>query len=223
MDFLPLAKRTKQALETAMKNLSKTFLTGLFAALPLIATIYLVYWFAVTTEAGLGKMTRAVLGPDLYIPGLGMAIAIIGIFLLGVLLQAYLFRAFLGWWEGLVLRIPVIRSIYGALKDLFGYMSKSKEGGFGEVVACKLFGDACESIGFVTRSTLDSPLSAEDADEPTIAVYVPLSYQIGGFTLLLPRSRVRKLEIGSEEAMRFVVTGGLAEIKPRAEKAAPEN
>ena len=67
-------------------------------------------------------------------------------------------------------------------------------------------------IGFVTD---ESPSGlAEPGDEPRVAVYLPLSYQIGGFTMLLPRSRLTARDIGVEEAMRLVLTAGIQRRKP---------
>jgi uncharacterized membrane protein len=70
------------------------------------------------------------------------------------------------------------------------------------------FGDAV-AIGFVTRDDA-SELGLGPAAEGTIAVYFPMSYQIGGYTLLLPRDRVEPLDIPIETAMRLVLTGGMS-------------
>ncbi len=194
-----------------MNRVGKTFFTGLLAVLPLLATIYLIYWFAATTERAAGRLAKAVIGEEFYRPGMGTVLALGTIFVIGLMLQAFIVRRLFEAWESLLYRIPVIRTVYRSLKELSGYLGKSREGALGQVVACRLFEGAGESIGFVTREKPPEALSPGNGEQ-VIAVYFPLSYQIGGFTLLIPANRLRPVNLSSDEAMRFVITGGLAEL-----------
>jgi uncharacterized membrane protein len=111
--------------------------------------------------------------------------------------------------EGLLERIPLIKSIYGSLHDFMEYFSTVDERrGMKQVVLVSI-ADA-RLIGFVTGEQVRDVPFPESPDEEIVAVYLPLSYQIGGFTIFLPRSRVEPVDISMEDAMRRVLTAGLS-------------
>ena len=187
------------------KFLSKTLITGLIALLPVVLTIYLLYWLAVSSEQIMGNAMRHVLPQDIYFPGLGMVAGILFIFLIGLLMNAYLVRKAFGFGEQLLYRLPLIRSIYGAFRDFFNFFSPKKKQ-LGQVVAVQVNG--MELVGFITQSDPERmPPSFRDGDR--VMVYLPMSYMVGGYTLLVPRSELRELQMDRDEAMRFVLTAGI--------------
>lgn len=193
-----------------MRTISKTFLTGLVTVVPVVVTFYLLYWLAVSAEALLGRLIRHVLPGDLYRPGLGVLAGLIIVFFVGLLMKAWIFRSLFQWWEGLFTRIPLIKSVYGAIKDFLQFVSGPGKGGAdgAQVVTVSFGATGVEFLGLVTRSDL-SPVSPSLAAKDAVAVYLPLSYQIGGITAMVPRTALRPVEMTVEEAMRFSLTAGM--------------
>ena len=101
-----------------------------------------------------------------------------------------------------------------ALKDFIGFFANQRESQFNQVVIMDLEfgGKPMRLIGFVTCSDF-SNLPAGIGEDGEIAVYLPLSYQIGGYTVIVPRSSVKPVNISVHRAMGFVVTGGMTADK----------
>jgi len=102
-----------------MKFISKHVLAGLMAILPVVLTLYLLYWFVVTAEITLGRMIRLVLPEIVYWPGMGLIAALLVVFMLGLLMHAYVFRRLFSGGERLLYRMPLIKTVYRAIRDLF--------------------------------------------------------------------------------------------------------
>jgi uncharacterized membrane protein len=185
----------------------KIFIKGLTALLPVVLTIYLIYWLGSTAESFLGGWLRAILPEGAYWPGFGLLVGFLSVLLAGVLVDAYLIRSLLRYGESLLARIPVIKSIFGALKDFTRFLpSDGKRRDLQRVVLWR-FGGA-RLIGFVTEELPSERLLGPEAGR-LVAVYFPMSYQIGGYTLYLPRDEIEATDLGIEEAMRLVLIGGI--------------
>lgn len=192
-----------------MRHITRTFLTGLATVLPVVATLYLVYWLASSAESILGAGLRLVLSDRFYWPGLGVALGAAIIFAVGLLMHTWLARTIFSWWERLLYRLPLIKSIYGAFRDLLSFVAAPRDKALQQVVAVRIGETDMRLLGFVTRDDLqDLPKGLAEAD--AAAVYLPMSYQIGGYTLLVPRSALQAVEMSLEDAMRFAVTAGLS-------------
>lgn len=188
-----------------MKTIGRILLKGLLTILPIGLTLYFVYWLGVTTETLLSGPLKWVLPQGFYRPGMGLVAGFLVLFAVGLLVNAYVVRRVLGFGESLVLRVPVVKTVYAALRDLTGLM---RGGGSSELerVVLVRFGPA-RLIGFVTQENATIPGVGSDAS--LVAVYLPMSYQIGGYTLYLPRERIEPTDLTVEAAMRIVLTGGL--------------
>ena len=106
------------------KFISKNILTGLITMLPVVLTVYLFYWFAISTETVLGQLFRIVLPDEKYRPGMGIAIGFVLAFLVGLLMHLYVVRWLFSKGERLFYRMPLIKSVYGAIRDFFDYFSQ---------------------------------------------------------------------------------------------------
>lgn len=191
-----------------MKSVGKIFLTGLLTVLPVLATLYLVLWLVGTMERFFGAQLKWLMPDEYYRTGMGLLLAALVIFGVGLLTQALLFRRVFGWAEKLLLEIPLVRSVYTALRDLFGLIAKGQDAASLQVVSLTLPGTQMRVLGFVTRREFsDLPPGVGGPGE--IAVYLPFSYQIGGYTVFMPREQVVAVEMSREEAMKFVLTAGL--------------
>lgn len=187
------------------KSIGTTLLTGFITLLPIVLTIYLLYWLAVSSEHVMGSALRWVLPDTAYYPGLGMFAGLVVVFIVGLLMKAILIRQLFAFGEQIVYRLPLIKTVYRAIRDLFDFFSPKKEG-LGQVVSVTYNG--IEMVGFVTQTNqLRLPESFREQDK--VLVYLPMSYMIGGFTVFVPREYVRPLQMSMEEAMRFTLTAGI--------------
>jgi len=187
------------------KSISKILITGFITLLPVVLTIYLLYWLAVSSEQVMGNALKLILPDTAYFPGLGMIAGLFLVFIVGLMMNAYMVRKIFALGEQLLYHLPLIKTIYRAFRDFFDFFSPKKEQ-FGQVVAVTFNG--VELVGFVTQENPQNlPESFRERD--SVLVYLPMSYMVGGYTILIPRSEVRTLKMSMEEAMRFVLTAGI--------------
>ena len=195
-----------------LKFISKNLLTGLVTILPIMLTLYLLYWLAMSAEAVVGNMIRLLVPDKLYSPGMGVFAGLLGVFLVGLLMQAYVVRRLFARGEQLLYRMPVIKWVYRSMRDFLDYFSPAKKREFEQVVSVAIGDTGMQVIGFITQA-IEEDLPEDFREEGSILVYLPLSYMIGGYTLLMPRSAVRPVRMSIEEAMRFTFTAGVTGAK----------
>lgn len=205
-----------------LKRLGKIMFQGLVAMLPAVLTLYILFWLVRSAETVLGAVLEVLLPDGWYIPGMGLLTGLAVVFLFGLALNAFLVRRLLDLSDELMNHIPLVKTLYGSLKDFVGFFTAKREAQFNQVVTVELNfgGTPMRMIGFVTRSDF-SGLPAGIGSEGEIAVYLPLSYQIGGYTVIVPRSAVRTVNISTHRAMGFVVTGGMTTDKGHNHRATP--
>ena len=190
-----------------MAAFTRNVLTGLITTVPIVLTFYLLYWLVVSAEAVLGGVLTRVLPADWYRPGMGVVIGVALLFVVGVLMHNYVVQAIFARGEQLFYRIPLVKMIYPALRDFMDYFSPVKKKEFQQVVVVTLPGDL-KALGLVTRADMERlPTGFNDAD--SLLVYLPMAYMIGGYALLVPRRDVMPVDMGMEEAMRFILTAGV--------------
>lgn len=187
------------------KSIGTTLITGLITILPIVLTIYLLYWLAVSSEKIMGTVLRYLLPEVVYFPGLGTLAGVAIVFLVGLLMKAVLVRQLFAFGENILYHVPIIKTVYRAIRDLFDFFSP-KQDNFGRVVIVEVAG--MEMIGFVTQEheeRLPEAFRGRDA----VLVYLPMSYMIGGYTLLVPRAQIQPCKMSMDEAMRFALTAGI--------------
>ena len=199
--------------------------------LPVVLTLYLLYWLAVSAESVLGGIIQLMLPESLYWPGMGLIAGLIAVFVVGLLMHAYVVQRLFARVEQLLYHTPVIKSVYRAIRDFFDYFSPASKKEFEQVVAVSIGNTGMQVIGFVTQA-IPEHLPEDFREQDNILVYMPLSYMIGGYAVLMPRSAVRPLNMSMEEAMRFTLTAGVtsatssstavAEAKKKTEEKAAD-
>lgn len=193
------------------KSIASTFGKGLVVILPVVITLALLWWLASKIE-GLVEAVFEPFGVP-YLPGTGIVVAVALVFIAGLLMNARLFQRLYAWFERLLDRIPLVKSLYGSLRDLMDFVSGKKGQDMNKVVMVDLDGRGRQRlIGFVTRETFDD-LPEGVGGPDNVAVYLPMSYQIGGFTVVVPRSAVQSVDMGLDDAMRFALTAGVKQHK----------
>lgn len=186
-----------------MRLLNQIFLKGLIVVLPITLTFNLLVWASVKMESLFGSGLEYLLGKELYIPGLGILVTVVFIFIVGLLAHNYITGRIFRWVTNLLERVPLIKVIYNPLKDLMalipgGNSSKSKPQ---RVVLVPLPSLGLNTLGLVTREELEE-LPGNDL----ISVYIPLSYMLGGLTILIERDKVQKVDMPVDQALKLSVT-----------------
>ncbi|MCW8857456.1 MAG: DUF502 domain-containing protein [Kangiella sp.] len=190
-----------------MKDISAIFLQGLIAILPVLLTIALIGWLLGTLETYLREILLLVISEDAYWPGLGLILGLLIIFGLGLLIKFYLGQLILSGLNKLMERIPFVSTIYNAFNEIMRFLSPDKDEDLKQAVLCEVSEDV-EVIGFITAS--DVSLGARDE---LVAVYIPMSYQIGGFTFFMPKSKCKELDMSPSDAMKKVLTASMGTDK----------
>jgi uncharacterized membrane protein len=189
-----------------MRKLGSILLKGLVTILPIGLTVYFVYWLGVTTEGLLSKPIKLAVGQENYWPGMGLVMGFLLLFLVGLAVNAFLVRRVLGMGEDLLLRVPVVKTVYSAIRDMTRLVNTDKKkGDLDRVVTVET--QVGRLIGFVTQEHANT--LGIGGGEDLVAVYLPMSYQIGGYTVYLPRSKLGETDLTVEQAMRIVLTGGV--------------
>jgi uncharacterized membrane protein len=207
MSSIPLSDpRNLHRLNRIGRGLGRIFLTGLLTVLPLAITVYVSIWLFTLGEKMFGTPLQRVM-PLSYHVGMGLALAVLVVFGVGLAMRAYLFRRLFRVAEHVLLGVPLVRSIYTAMRDLLGLFAQHKEPAL-QVVMVRLPELNLRLLGFVTRREFDDlPKGVGTAGE--IAVYLPMSYQVGGYTVFIPLDRVQPVDMSREDAMKFILTAGL--------------
>jgi uncharacterized membrane protein len=191
------------------KFMSRTLIKGLAVVLPVAAATYVVFWLGGGVDRLMKRIVTTALPDDLYVPGSGVVVVIIGVFVVGLLMYPVLTRRLLNRADSLLRRIPLFASIYSPVRDLLNLLGGSVEARLGQVVLVKIPGIGFESLGFVPRETGEGlPDGLLPADH--VVVLLPWSTQIGGTCFIVPKSAIRPVDLTVEEGLRWALTGGVS-------------
>ncbi|WP_160721165.1 DUF502 domain-containing protein [Bacillus sp. USDA818B3_A] len=187
-----------------MKSVLKNFINGVLTIVPIILVIYVIYKTFLFLDGILGNSLRPYLKDD-YIPGIGLLTTIILITVLGWLSTKFITGKIIKLVDGLLEKIPVVKTIYSVIKDTVQSFLGDKKS-FSKVALVVIPGTNMRCIGFITSEELEdfySPLSDH------VAVYIPQTFQVAGFTFLIPKDQVEIIDVSPEDAMKFVLSGGM--------------
>ena len=194
-----------------MRRIWNTVLKGLVAILPIGLTIYFVYWLALTAERLFSRLLRLVLPEGVYWPGLGLIAGLLLLYSVGLAVNAYVVRRALRLSDALFARIPVVKTVYVAIRDFLRFFPSSGQGGDLKRVVLVPFGPG-KVIGFVTAES-GRVLGANVRDD-VVGVYLPRSYMIGGYTVFLARDLLEPTTLSVEAGMRLALMGGVQSSPP---------
>ncbi|HSH41864.1 MAG TPA: DUF502 domain-containing protein [Arenicellales bacterium] len=198
-----------------LSRIWRTFLSGLVAVLPLAITLYLIYWLGRLAEAAFGGFARLILPDGWYVPGFGVLLAALAIFAIGVFMQQVVFSRLVEIAEELLSKIPVVKTVYTAVRDTIDFISRASQRRDLKRVVLVEVQENVHIIGFVTDDEAGQVLpelverAGEQGAGPLVSVYLPMSYMVGGYTVYLPSDRLIPLDISIEEAMRVALTAGV--------------
>ncbi len=187
-----------------MKRFFKYFLNGFLIMAPITLTVYIVVsivrWFDAMFD--LGELPGVG-----HIPGLGILVMVILLTVVGFISSSFLVKPLLALVDRLVTKVPLVSIIYSSLKDLFdAFVGDNQK--FNSPVIVKMRNDPeTYRMGFVTQENM-----ASINQEELVAVYFPDSYNISGELWFAKRENIRNVELPSTNVMKFVVSGGVANI-----------
>ncbi|MDP2644336.1 MAG: DUF502 domain-containing protein [Desulfobacterales bacterium] len=178
-----------------MKKLSQYFLQGLLLLVPLSVTVYVVYIVFIKIDGFF----------PFKFPGIGFAVTIMIILSMGFAASNILTKHIFSFLDLFMARLPLVKMLYTALKDLINAFVGDKRS-FNTPVIVSLFPNSnLQLIGFMTRSNLERIGICDH-----VAVYFPQSFNYAGNLLIVPKDQVTILNAGSKDVMSLVVSGGIS-------------
>ena len=199
-------------------RLRSWFLTGLLVTAPVLLTVYIT-WAAI--ELIDGQVASILPGFNQLvfanIPGAGLIIGLILITVIGAVAAGFLGRWLIGLGEAILNRMPVVRTIYGASKQILETVISAQSDAFRDAVLVEYPRRGLWVIGFVTGGTRGEV--AERMDEDMVNVFIPTTPNpTSGFLLFCPREEVIYLDMSVEDAVKLVVSGGIVHPPEEAAK-----
>ncbi len=196
----------------AWARLRNYFLTGVVVTAPIAITIYLTYVFVDFVDANITPLIPARYNPETYlpfgVPGFGVLIAVFFLILIGFLTANFLGRSFLHFGERIVGRMPVVRTIYNALKQIMETVLAQSSTSFRDVVLIEYPRKGLWAVAFVT-SEAKGEVSAM-ADDTIISVFLPTTPNpTSGFLLFCPKKDLKFLDMSVEEGVKLVISAGM--------------
>ncbi len=198
-----------------MSRLRTWFLQGIALLAPLFITLLFLVWLGRSVETYMGGLLRVLIPDGWYVPGMGLVAGALLTLAAGLLANLFLVRWLLKIAENILDRIPLVKTIFQGLKDVSKFFTSNGDGEIGRPVAIDIEG--LRMVGFVMQERARLP--GVESESEQVAVYLPMSYQLGGFTLYLDRDRIMPLDTDAEQAMRAVLTGGALGERKRSRRA----
>jgi uncharacterized membrane protein len=207
-----------------MERLRAYFIAGILVTGPIALTLWLTWTFIRFIDETVGAVLPQHYNPATYVPvpGLGLVIAVVGLTLLGAITRGYLGRILLRISERIMARMPVVRSIYSAAKQIFETVLAQQSNTFREVVLTEWPRPGMWTIAFVTVQPEGE--IREHVGPDTVAIYVPTTPNpTSGYLMFVRRRDILTLPMTVEEGVKFVLSGGIVSppARPPAVEAEP--
>ncbi|MBL4906980.1 MAG: DUF502 domain-containing protein, partial [Sneathiella sp.] len=194
---------------SAFARLRTYFFTGIVVSAPIAITIYLTYIFVDFVDANVTPLIPARYNPETYlpfsVPGLGLFIAIFFLILVGFLTANFLGRSLLHFGERIVARMPVVRSVYKALKQIMETVLAQSGTSFRDVVLVEYPRKGLWALAFVTSEAKGQV--AEMNEDTVISVFLPTTPNpTSGFLLFCPKKELKYLDMSVEEGVKLLIS-----------------
>jgi uncharacterized membrane protein len=206
------------------RHLRGYFFAGVLVTAPIGITFYLAWLIIEWIDSKVTALLPPVYNPETYlpfgVPGLGLLIVCIFLILIGALTAGMLGRFWMRTSERLLSRMPVIRSVYGAIKQIFETILSNQSDSFREVVLLEYPRRGSWAMGFVTGKTEGE--IQDSTEDDVVNVFLPTTPNpTSGYLLFLPRRELVSLSMTVEEGIKLVVSGGIVtppDRRPALEK-----
>lgn len=182
-------------MQNTFRRIVRYFFSGTLFIVPLVATVYFIF----VSFRWLDSLLA------LPYPGLGVLLILIVITAFGYLTTNFAFKTVGNWLDLIINKIPIVKLIYSALKDLLGAFVGDKKK-FNRPVLVRINKDNnLYQLGFITQPDLND-LGLEDM----VVVYFPHSYAFSGFHYFVSKENIQPLNVSGPQAMKFIVSGGVS-------------
>ena len=205
-------KIPKPPLGVRMRN---NFLTGLIICAPIAITIWLTWTFIHWADSWVKPYIPLRFSPEHYIkfavPGFGLLIAVILITIVGILGKNLIGRTIVEFGESVLARMPLVRSLYKGLKQIFGTVLRERSNSFKKVGMIEYPSPGLWSMVFIaTDATGEIASRFNDRGMDMVAVFLPPTpVPTAGFLVFVERSKIMELDMGPEDAAKLLISGGL--------------
>lgn len=194
-----------------MKRLQRYLVAGILVWVPLGITAALVYFVVQFTDKALVVIPRQYRPEELlgfHIPGLGFIVALLILLITGFLVANFIGRAFVGGWESLLERIPVVRAIYSGAKNFAEILFSDSNQSFKKVLLIQYPREGLYSLAFQTSTDLGE-VQARSGEE-VVGCFVPTTPNpTSGFIILVPTKDVTVLDMEVDEALKMIISLGV--------------
>lgn len=200
--------------QTIKRLLLRPFIKGSMVLLPLLVTVWFV-WSVLSSLNDLGVNALQLVNADwVLFPGMGVVVMLFILLIVGLAFQLNPISWVYEYIEDTFLRLPLVKTLYGAVKD-FAAMFDGEKPQAQQVVLVDMPGVG-KLVGFVTSKQVPTQVQALEGDDAKlIPVYLPMSYMVGGYTLFLPPERLTNVDWSVEDAMRFALTAGISQSQSK--------
>ncbi len=205
-----------------MARMRTYFMAGILITAPISITIYLAWAFITYVDSKVTPLIPVKYNPETYmpigVPGLGVVVVVLGLTLIGALTAGFVGRFFQRVWERIMTKVPVMRGIYMALKQIFETILAQKSTAFREAVLVEYPRRGMWVIAFITGRTEGEVQNLTERE--VINVFVPTTPNpTSGFLIFVPVEDTVKLTMKVEEALKMVISGGIITPPDRRSKA----
>lgn len=194
-----------------MKKALNYFLQGLLFVVPITVTLWVLFRTILWVDSLLPfQVPIKIPGiPKLEIPGLGLLTIFVVVSLIGFLSVRYIRNPLFSYFERLIVKAPLVKLIYGSVKDLVeAFVGEKRRFNKPVLVRLERVSDI-NRIGFITQEDLSELGMGKDK----VAVYLPFSYSFAGELIVVPRENISPINASGTDMMKFIISGGVTEIK----------
>lgn len=209
-------------------RLRSSFLTGIVVILPIGLTIWLIWTLVGWVDGFVLPLVPETIKPEKYIGinlrGVGLIIFLIFTVFVGWIAKGLIGRSFLRWAEGLVARMPVVRSIYSGAKQIAETVFAQTERSFEKACLIEYPRRGIWAIGFISTNAKGEVAGSAVTTSPLVGVFVPTTPNpTSGFLLFFPTDDIIELDMSVEDAAKLVISAGLVYPNPKDPTQPPED
>lgn len=184
-------------------SVKSVFQDGIKLVVPFLLTLFLVYWLFIAIDDFMRWLLLLVLEDAYYFRGLGWVVVLLLVFVAGLASRINAVGNAIATIRSYVLKLPLVKPLYNTSSDLTSLFTKKRKA---DEAAVLLHTPIGKVLGIVTQSDLKS-LPAGIGEENEIAVYVQMSYNMGGYTFIVPKDSVEPLDLSVKEAFALTMSG----------------
>jgi uncharacterized membrane protein len=191
------------------KTFKTSFISGILVIVPLFVAIAVLKFVIETIDSFLKPYLVTLLGKEYTFPLIGLLVTFCLVILAGVLTTNVFGKRLLGFWEHLLLKIPLFSTVYSASKQLVEGFAVPEKRTFEKVVLVEYPRKGAYAIGFIVNRIIVH--SSPDARHELVSVFIPTTpTPFAGVAILFPASEIQELNISIEDGLKFVVSGSLS-------------